>query len=329
MLDYLLVEPSSEPKAFGNSLSPLGAFSILQTITFIDSNISDVAAVLESVRSDIKILLDPTRDGVDQITETLQQYQGLSGIEIISHGNIASLQLGSVSLGASSLSQYTDRLHHWKSALVEDGDILFYGCNVAAGVLGRSFIDEISRLTGADVAASIDLTGHSQQGGDWDLEYQTGVVSDISLAASGLADTYNGVLLGSATLSINISSNNVQISNYGVNSFQITNTGDKKIARIDIDVTSALYPDSVFDPFGLAGDTAFKALTIDTDGGTGVVSPNSYFPYIGLGGTAGYKGLNLLFNEAANGGFNPGEIVGYSMPVPIRFGTWGAFREQS
>jgi hypothetical protein len=315
MLDYLLVEPSSEPKAFGNSLSPLGAFSILQTITFIDSNISDVAAVLESVRSDIKILLDPTRDGVDQITETLQQYQGLSGIEIISHGNIASLQLGSVSLGASSLSQYTDRLHHWKSALVEDGDILFYGCNVAAGVLGRSFIDEISRLTGADVAASIDLTGHSQQGGDWDLEYQTGVVSDISLAASGLADTYNGVLLGSATLSINISSNNVQISNYGVNSFQITNTGDKKIARIDIDVTSALYPDSVFDPFGLAGDTAFKALTIDTDGGTGVVSPNSYFPYIGLGGTAGYKGLNLLFNEAANGGFNPGEIVGFSVDM--------------
>ena len=78
------------------------------------------------------------------------------------------------------------------------------------------------------------------------------------------------------------------------NSFQITNTGDKTIAQIDIDVTHALYPDVVFDPFGLAGDTVSKPLTIDTDSGTGVVAPSNS-SYIGAGGTAGYEGLRLIF----------------------------------
>ena len=119
---------------------------------------------------------------------------------------------------------------------------------------------------------------------------------------------------GKAVLAITANSNNVQISNFGNNSFQITNTGDKEITQVNIDVTNALYPDSVFDPFGVAGDTASKPLTINTGGGTGVIAPNND-SYIGAGGTAGFEEIQLLFDENVNGGFEPGETVGFSVDM--------------
>ena len=52
--------------------------------------------------------------------------------------------------------------------------MLLYGCNVAADSDGQSLLDNIARLTGADVVASDDLTGSAELGGDWQLEYQAG-----------------------------------------------------------------------------------------------------------------------------------------------------------
>ncbi|RMF68154.1 MAG: hypothetical protein D6742_05800, partial [Cyanobacteria bacterium J069] len=119
---------------------------------------------------------------------------------------------------------------------------------------------------------------------------------------------------GQALLSINVDSNNVQVSNFGNNSFLITNTGTKNIASVVIDVTNALYPDTVFDPFGPAGDSAFKPLTININGNTGVVAPSAA-SYIGAGGAAGYEAIQLTFNNSVNGGFNPGETLGFSIDM--------------
>ncbi len=100
----------------------------------------------------------------------------------------------------------------------------------------------------------------------------------------------------------------------GDNSFKITNTGDKTIAEVDIDVTNALYPDSVFAPVPWPGIRAFKPLTINTNGNTGVVAPSAA-SYIGTGGKAGFKGLRLGFSPTVNGGFNPGETVGFAIDM--------------
>ncbi|MGB5634434.1 MAG: hypothetical protein WBM86_16855 [Waterburya sp.] len=121
-------------------------------------------------------------------------------------------------------------------------------------------------------------------------------------------------MVGKASLEITANNNDVQISNFGDNSFQITNLGDKKIAQIDIDVTNALYPDSVFDPFGQAGDTTSKALNIDNNGSTGVIDRGKA-AYIGVGGRSGYKGLQLKFNNNVDGGFEPGETIGFSVDM--------------
>ena len=58
-------------------------------------------------------------------------------------------------------------------SLTEDGDILFYGCNVASTEGGKALISKISEITKADIAASDDVTG---KGGDWELEKKIGVV---------------------------------------------------------------------------------------------------------------------------------------------------------
>jgi Domain of unknown function (DUF4347)/Domain of unknown function (DUF4082) len=165
-----------------------------QTIAFVDPNVDDVDAIAAGLKADIKILLDPTKDGIKQITDILGSYKNLTGIEIISHGNIAELQLGNSSLDSGSLAQYSQDLQHWKSSLASGADILLYGCNVAKGDTGKTFVRDLSNLTGADVAASTDLTGNSAKSGDWKLEYATGSIETATPFTESLMDTYQGIL---------------------------------------------------------------------------------------------------------------------------------------
>jgi Domain of unknown function (DUF4347)/Malectin domain/Kelch motif/Calx-beta domain len=173
---------------------PDASFIAPKTIVFIDRNIADAMAVMDNVQADVKIFLDAAGDGVSQITEILKQYHGLSGIDIISHGDIAELQLGTGLLNTSSLASYGTQLQQWRSALAPEADIIFHGCNVAAGIFGQDFVEEIGNLTGADVAASVDLTGSSALGGDWDLEFATGEIETTLAVRAGLQSSYNAVL---------------------------------------------------------------------------------------------------------------------------------------
>jgi hypothetical protein len=150
------------------SLALSGSSSAIpRTIAFVDSRVGDAITIMANLQSDVKVLLDPTRDGIVQITETLGHYKDLTGIDIISHGNVAELQLGNSSLSADSLQQYTSELQQWKVSLAPGADLLFFGCNVATGEVGRAFVQDLSNLTGSDVAASTNLTGSSARGGDW------------------------------------------------------------------------------------------------------------------------------------------------------------------
>lgn len=52
----------------------------------------------------------------------------------------------------------------------------------------RQFIDHLALFTGADVAASDDLTGNAALGGDWELEAAAGTIETApqSLRYEGL-----------------------------------------------------------------------------------------------------------------------------------------------
>ncbi len=128
---------------------------------------------------------------------------------------------------------------------------------------------------------------------------------------------------GGAILKVMAGNNDIDSSNFGVNSFQVENIGGKKISAIFIDVTGALYPDTVFDPDGQGGDTAVKPWAVNTSGGTGgYVTGSGYFlpgqaPIPNSGGSGGasnggFKGAMVKFNPTVDGGFQFGEVVGFS-----------------
>jgi CSLREA domain-containing protein len=170
------------------SLTPCLKFMTIQSvlpangqIAFIDAGVSDPASLISQFKPGTEIhQLNPAQDGIDQITQILAGRTGFSAIHIISHGSDGALQLGGAAV--TDLSAYDDSLKLWSNALTEDADILLYGCDVAADSKGKAFVNQLSQITGADVAASTDLTGGAAQGGDWTLEYETGQIETTSLS---------------------------------------------------------------------------------------------------------------------------------------------------
>jgi Domain of unknown function (DUF4347)/Domain of unknown function (DUF4082) len=165
-----------------------------QTIAFVDSRVPNLINLTENLQADIKVILDPNQDGFEQISKVLKQYDNLTGIHIISHGNTAELQLGNNIFNSASLNKNNIGLQQWTSSLTPEADILLYGCNVAAGATGQAFVNTFSNLTGADVAASIDFTGDDSQGGNWLLEYSTGNIETKIPFNDAFINEYNALL---------------------------------------------------------------------------------------------------------------------------------------
>lgn len=168
-------------------------FSPVSTIAFIDAGIADYQSLALGLLPGVEVVvLDPTQDGVQQITDALNGRSDLSSVQILSHGAPGSLQLGSTQLDSGNLDRYADQLQQWKSSLSDTADILLYGCDLSAD--GNQFIDRLSHLTGADVAASINPTGNAALGGDWNLEATTGSIEAGSAIKLSTQASYQGLL---------------------------------------------------------------------------------------------------------------------------------------
>ncbi|WP_287221856.1 DUF4347 domain-containing protein [Prosthecochloris sp.] len=158
-------------------------------IVFIDSRISEKEVLINHFGADTEYhILDADRDGMHQIADALSGKAGYNSIQIFSHGSPGSLLIGSTTLDSNSISSYNAQLSAIGQALTADGDILLYGCNVGAGDVGAAFVDMIANATGADVAASDDLTGGIAVGGDWELEVVNGAVEiGMPIHSTGLS----------------------------------------------------------------------------------------------------------------------------------------------
>ena len=51
--------------------------------------------------------------------------------------------------------------HKSDKVSLPDADLLIYGCNFGQGEAGQEAMETLAELTGADIAASTDRTGHS------------------------------------------------------------------------------------------------------------------------------------------------------------------------
>jgi hypothetical protein len=154
-----------------------GAATPRTEIAFIDTGVQGYQAMVEAVRPGVEVvLIDSTKDGLAQIAEALTGRTGVDAVHVVSHGGPGILQLGSGQVDRDGLASHGDALATIRQALSEDADVLIYGCDVAAGEAGKAFVDALAGATGADVAASIDMTGLASDGGDGDLEYAAGTV---------------------------------------------------------------------------------------------------------------------------------------------------------
>ena len=155
-----------------------------QEIVFIDAGIDNAEQLLDALdrdRSALQVIwLDPNANGIDQISAALAGRSDIGAIHILSHGANGQVMLGNSTVDSATLTQRADTITGWRSALTDDADILLYGCDVAGDAAGLTFIESLARLTGADVAASEDLTG---TGGDWVLERQIGAIDSIALSS--------------------------------------------------------------------------------------------------------------------------------------------------
>ena len=182
---------------FANA-APIGAIEEVSSVDFlppppfgsdhelfvIDSRVENLSELLDEHLSDESVnatLIDigSETDGILQLTEILESYTDLSAIHLFSHGESGAIQLGNTQLTSSTLEFYSDHIEAWGHALHQEGDILIYGCDVAAGSEGEWLISQIADLTSADISASTDSTGHADLGGNWILETTTGAQPEL------------------------------------------------------------------------------------------------------------------------------------------------------
>lgn len=164
-----------------------------QELVIIDPATPDYQSLVDDLisqngngRSFEIILFDSAGDGIEQINDILNAYQDLDAVHILSHGSDGGIQLGDAYLNLDSLSTNAGAIESWHDAFSEEGDLLIYGCDLAASEDGQSLVEALARLTGADVAASDDLTGHEDLGGDWDLEHAEGIIeTEVAVSDAG------------------------------------------------------------------------------------------------------------------------------------------------
>ena len=106
---------------------------------------------------------------------------------------------------------------------------MLYGCDVAAGT-GANFVNKLSQLTGADVAASTNITGKD---GDWNLEFAKGQIESPLALRSDVMANYQGDL---ATI-------------------VVSNNSDSGPGSLRAAVASAVAGDTITFAPGLAGQT--------------------------------------------------------------------------
>ncbi len=176
-------------------------------VVFVQGDILDLDLLVIDVQQQADIdgraiavyILSGSDSGFDQVSEVLADYAGLDAIHFVSHGADGMIQLGGSWLTADNVDQHADVLANWGMALSENGDILIYGCDVAETSNGQQLLHVLSTHTGADIAASTDLTGSAILGGNWELEYAVGAIEapiaftvDMQAGYTSILATING-----------------------------------------------------------------------------------------------------------------------------------------
>ena len=295
-------------------------------ILFIDSAVADAPTLLKGLDPAVEVLLLDEGQGLERIAARLEGRHGIDAIHLISHGEPGALLLGGSRVEQANLQNYSDELASIGEALSEDGDLLVYGCNVAAGDPGGAFVRRLGEMTGADVAASDDSTGAADLGGDWELEKSVGEIgSSAALLTTGyenyskllavvnfndIPDADNTILATFLNGSYTEPSNTITVTMTAGADSTVPDNPSLSVTNSDIDSSRALILCDLSCPLGALTEVSI------TKAGGGNFSFNSLgvnTPMSGATLTAqveGWKGVSMVYGpEPLVMGLNTTTIV--------------------
>lgn len=184
-------------------------------VVFVDTDVKNYQQLVEDLlkdRTDPRAIdvyiLDNALNGIEQISDVLTEYDSLDAIHIVSHGEDGAIDIGATRLDSTSLNTNKTAIAEWRAALDETADLLLYGCTLASSSDGQDFVDALASITGADVAASMDLTGHAVLGGNWDLEYSQGDIDNTVALSHELQRSWKATLAVNTAPTFDSSLNN-------------------------------------------------------------------------------------------------------------------------
>ena len=207
-----------------------------KNIVFIDAAVQDYQTLVDAFDTETEVyIIQSNQDGFLVMQNYLAQENNIDAIHIIGHGSAGQIAFGTALLNESTLEEYKSSLSTIGASLTADGDILFYGCNIADGKTGETLINQIATITNADIAASDDITG---QGGDWDLEKHTGIIEARNIEVIDYQHSLiTGVASNDSSVVVNNASN-VNFNNSGSGGYQDPSSDRFVLVQERADVTS-------------------------------------------------------------------------------------------
>jgi hypothetical protein len=155
------------------------------TVILVDDRVPDAQSFLRRATAEAVVyLIHSNEDGLSQVEQNLRAHRDLQAIHFVTHGRPGALAIGASELDEAALVLNQDTLSRIGASLNSTGDLFLYGCDLAQGSRGRTFVNTLSALTRADVAASVNTTGAHDRGGDWILEFETGSIESAAIEQS-------------------------------------------------------------------------------------------------------------------------------------------------
>ncbi|UDQ97277.1 DUF4347 domain-containing protein [Lentisphaerota bacterium WC36G] len=139
----------------------------------INGILPDKETIIDGLPADAEYVIMTGENGLESLLSSLEGRGEYDAIHLITNGGKGYFRMGYDAVDGDYVAQNQDSFAELGDSITEDGDILVYGCELTAVDEGVSLVNYLADVTGADIAASDDITGH---GGDWELEYSVGVV---------------------------------------------------------------------------------------------------------------------------------------------------------
>jgi VCBS repeat-containing protein len=173
--------------------------SAARTLLVLDSRIENRDQLLAQLPGNVTaIVVNVGEDGLAAISAALAQLGKVDSIQVMSHGAAGQFTLGNRTITSDNVDQLGQTLEQWRNNLTQGADIQLYGCDIGAGVAGKTLVTELARWTGADVAASSNDTGSTTAGGDWALETRVGDIDKAIAISSAAMASFDGLLADAA-----------------------------------------------------------------------------------------------------------------------------------